>query len=95
MARSSPSGSISTWVPRERRPPGGGHDGVVTTVDLEGYQGLRLAGERFGGDGDPAVVFLHGGGQTRHSWGGTAARVADRGVVTLTLDARGHGDSNW
>ncbi len=67
----------------------------MTTVELEGYQGLRLAGDRFGGEGDPAVVFLHGGGQTRHSWGGAAARVAKRGTATLTLDSRGHGDSNW
>ena len=67
----------------------------MTTVELDGCQGLRLVGERFGGDGDPGVVFLHGGGQTRHSWGRTAALVAERGTVTLTLDARGHGDSNW
>jgi pimeloyl-ACP methyl ester carboxylesterase len=40
-------------------------------------------------------VFLHGGGQTRHSWDSAANRLSDRGWQTLTLDARGHGDSDW
>ncbi|WP_236791959.1 alpha/beta fold hydrolase [Amycolatopsis sp. GM8] len=41
------------------------------------------------------VVFLHGGGQTRHSWKGSAGRLARSGWHTLSLDARGHGDSGW
>jgi pimeloyl-ACP methyl ester carboxylesterase len=59
--------------------------------------GLRLRGERWrGDDGDaPAVVLLHGGGQTRHSWGRTASRLAAAGHTAIALDARGHGDSEW
>ncbi|MBZ0231264.1 MAG: alpha/beta hydrolase [Deltaproteobacteria bacterium] len=41
------------------------------------------------------VVFLHGGGQTRHAWGGTAAAVARSGAYAISLDHRGHGDSGW
>ncbi|WAH97703.1 alpha/beta fold hydrolase [Arthrobacter sp. MMS18-M83] len=41
------------------------------------------------------VVFLHGGGQTRHSWGATAEKLAARGWTCTTLDLRGHGDSSW
>ncbi len=41
------------------------------------------------------MVFLHGGGQTRHSWGGAAAAVADRGWQGITVDLRGHGESGW
>jgi len=41
------------------------------------------------------VVLLHGGGQTRHSWHGTAAALAGPGWTTLAYDARGHGDSDW
>jgi pimeloyl-ACP methyl ester carboxylesterase len=48
--------------------------------------------------GDPSatpVVLLHGGGQTRRSWGATAADLADKGWYALTIDLRGHGDSSW
>jgi pimeloyl-ACP methyl ester carboxylesterase len=48
--------------------------------------------------GDPnaiPVVLLHGGGQTRGSWGATAADLAEKGWYALTVDLRGHGDSGW
>jgi pimeloyl-ACP methyl ester carboxylesterase len=41
------------------------------------------------------VVFLHGGGQTRRSWGRAAAAVAERGWQAVTVDFRGHGESDW
>ncbi|WP_417413166.1 alpha/beta fold hydrolase [Hoeflea sp.] len=44
--------------------------------------------------GNP-VLLLHGGGQTRHAWGGAARRIADAGHMAITLDQRGHGDSAW
>ncbi len=44
--------------------------------------------------GNP-VLLLHGGGQTRHAWGGAARRIADAGHMAFTLDQRGHGDSAW
>jgi peroxiredoxin len=40
-------------------------------------------------------VFLHGGGQTRRSWAKAAAAVAQRGWQAVTVDMRGHGDSDW
>jgi pimeloyl-ACP methyl ester carboxylesterase len=58
--------------------------------------GVRLAGERWDGNGsDDVVVLLHGGGQTRHSWGRTAERLAAGGRTAIALDARGHGESEW
>lgn len=42
-----------------------------------------------------SAVLLHGGGQTRHSWSGTAEALASAGWATLSLDARGHGESDW
>ncbi|OBF92529.1 peroxidase [Mycobacterium sp. 852002-51152_SCH6134967] len=41
------------------------------------------------------MVFLHGGGQTRRSWGRAAAAVAERGWQAVTVDFRGHGESDW
>ena len=41
------------------------------------------------------MVFLHGGGQTRRSWGRAAAAVAARGWQAVTVDLRGHGESDW
>jgi pimeloyl-ACP methyl ester carboxylesterase len=59
--------------------------------------GLSLRADRWRGDGRdaPTVVLLHGGGQTRHSWGRTADRLAASGRTVVALDARGHGESDW
>ncbi|HEX6349121.1 MAG TPA: alpha/beta hydrolase [Candidatus Dormibacteraeota bacterium] len=43
----------------------------------------------------PPVLLLHGGGQTRHAWGGTRARLAAAGWRAISVDLRGHGDSDW
>ncbi len=64
-------------------------------VTFDGVGGIALAGDRRGPSDAPPVVFLHGGGQTRHSWGGTASAVAERGWQAITLDARGHGETEW
>jgi pimeloyl-ACP methyl ester carboxylesterase len=42
-----------------------------------------------------SVVLLHGGGQTRHAWAATTARLGAQGWTTVVYDARGHGDSDW
>lgn len=61
--------------------------------------GLRVIGERWEPVGDRrpvgTVLLLHGGGQTRHSWQRTAQRLASKGWTAITVDARGHGDSQW
>jgi pimeloyl-ACP methyl ester carboxylesterase len=69
------------------------------SVTYTGAGGVRLVGEQWKpGAGHPPVgiaLLLHGGGQTRHSWHGTAARLAAHGWAAITVDARGHGDSQW
>jgi non-heme chloroperoxidase len=40
-------------------------------------------------------MLLHGGGQTRHAWKGTGGVLADAGFFTVSLDLRGHGESDW
>jgi pimeloyl-ACP methyl ester carboxylesterase len=62
---------------------------------LQTAAGLTLVAERFGAADGPPVLLLHGGGQTRHSWDGTAERLASQGYEAWTLDQRGHGDSAW
>lgn len=70
-------------------------ESFTVTVD-----GLTLAGDRWPSSGSPEnggapVLFLHGGGQTRHSWNRAAAGLAARGREVITMDLRGHGDSDW
>ena len=58
-------------------------------------EGLTLTADEWGREDDPGVLMLHGAGQNRHAWKGTAAALADAGYFVVTLDARGHGDSEW
>jgi pimeloyl-ACP methyl ester carboxylesterase len=57
--------------------------------------GLTLAADAYGPHDGPPVVLFHGGGQTRHAWGGTARLLGDKGWRATTVDLRGHGDSDW
>ena len=63
--------------------------------EFEGEDGLTLAAEAWGDPADPPVIFSHGGGQTRHSWGGTAQVLAAEGWYAVAYDHRGHGESDW
>ena len=65
------------------------------SFSTNGTGGIRIAADRFGDPLASAVVFLHGGGQTRRSWGRAAAAVAGRGWQAVTVDLRGHGESDW
>jgi pimeloyl-ACP methyl ester carboxylesterase len=65
------------------------------SFSVNGVDGVRIVADRLGDPLAPAVVFLHGGGQTRRSWGRAAAAVAERGWQAVTVDFRGHGESDW
>lgn len=62
---------------------------------FSGFEGVRLVGDVRGDPDARPVLFLHGGGQTRHAWGTAAATVAREGWRTVALDLRGHGESDW
>ncbi|NGY06641.1 alpha/beta fold hydrolase [Solimonas terrae] len=57
--------------------------------------GIEVEADVGGDPSRPAVILMHGGGQTRHSWGGALRELLARGFHVINLDARGHGDSDW
>lgn len=67
----------------------------MQTIKFEIYPEFFIVADTFGNPDDKPVIFLHGGGQTRHSWGDSAKTLALNGYYSIALDARGHGDSSW
>lgn len=57
--------------------------------------GMSIAADVHGDPSHQPVLFLHGGGQTRHAWGNTAEVLAEHGFYTICTDHRGHGESSW
>jgi pimeloyl-ACP methyl ester carboxylesterase len=68
---------------------------AVEAFSTHGPGGVRIVSDRQGDAQARAVVFLHGGGQTRRSWSRVAAAVTKRGWQAVTVDLRGHGESDW
>ena len=64
-------------------------------VRFEGFEGIHLVADVWGDDRDWPVLFMHGGGQTRHAWGNAAESISRNGWKAVSLDLRGHGDSEW
>jgi len=63
----------------------------------EGFNGINLVADEFGDreNAEKFVLFAHGGGQTRHAWQSSAKLLAAKGMHALSLDLRGHGESDW
>jgi non-heme chloroperoxidase len=64
-------------------------------VSYQVNDGVEMVGDAWGESNAAPVLLLHGGGQTRHAWGGTARTLAEQGWYAVSLDLRGHGDSGW
>jgi len=67
----------------------------AASIRFELPHGISIAADAHGEPGAQPVLFLHGGGQTRHAWGGTAEALAELGFYTICMDHRGHGQSDW
>jgi non-heme chloroperoxidase len=65
------------------------------SLHFTGSEGNGISGRAFGDPDDRLVILMHGGGQTRRSWRRTAQALATRGYYAVTIDHRGHGDSDW
>ena len=61
---------------------------------LEGF-GLSLGADVGGDPGAPVVVLLPGAGQTRRAWRSAARALVEQGYRVLSIDLRGHGESDW
>lgn len=64
-------------------------------IELRGHGDLRLVGDIAGPEHGFPVLLLHGGGQTRNSWGRALDALATNGARAVAIDMRGHGDSDW
>lgn len=56
--------------------------------------GLTLNCVDYGGEGNPPILFLHGGSAHGHWWDFIAPHFTHR-FHALALDQRGHGESEW
>ena len=65
-------------------------------IRLVAQDGATIAGTFTPGRGDrsPSVLLLHGVGASRQATAGNAAWLASLGYATLTIDFRGHGQSD-
>lgn len=70
-------------------------DTAPKRLNFTSNDGLNLVADAYGDPVNRPVLLAHGGGQTRHAWGGTAKALAEHGCYAVSLDLRGHGDSDW
>lgn len=64
-------------------------------LELRGKNDIKLKADAIGPQDGPSVILLHGGGQTRQSWQSTNRILADNGYRAISIDLRGHGESDW
>lgn len=62
---------------------------------FKGAGNVTIAADVGGDEDRPPVILIHGGGQTRHAWGGAAGALTRAGFRVISMDMRGHGDSDW
>lgn len=68
---------------------------AITRLEFRPLTDVLLVADAIGDSQHPAVLLLHGGGQTRHAWRETMHSLAANGWYAVSLDLRGHGDSSW
>ena len=69
--------------------------GTPTVAHFQGGAGSLIADIWKSTDPRGLAFMFHGGGQTRHSWDRAANDLSAEGWTVVTVDSRGHGDSDW
>lgn len=69
--------------------------GAARQRTIRSPAGINIVADHNGPADAPAVILLHGGGQTRHSWSRAVDHLTTSGLQSINFDARGHGDSDW
>lgn len=68
---------------------------MIEVRHFEGFHGVKLAADVGGDPQHTPIILMHGGGQTRRSWGTAAAALIAREYYVVSVDLRGHGESGW
>lgn len=68
---------------------------LAETLYIPVTDGVQLAATSFGNEDQPVVILMHGAGQTRYSWRNAGQYLAEAGWRAVTVDTRGHGNSDW
>ncbi|MBU3004634.1 alpha/beta fold hydrolase [Paraglaciecola arctica] len=66
----------------------------MSKIEFEGFGGVTLRGDTYGDKEHPGVLLLPGAMQTRQVWKQAAKELANAGRYVVTIDLRGHGDSD-
>jgi pimeloyl-ACP methyl ester carboxylesterase len=69
--------------------------GRIERLTFRGAEGLTLVADAAGPEDGPVVVLTHGGGQSRGAWASGMRALAAEGYRAISLDLRGHGNSDW
>ena len=67
---------------------------ALQTQEFKGA-GVTLVADVAGPCDAQVILFLHGSGQARGSWRKAMLETVKRGYRAISLDLRGHGDSDW
>lgn len=68
---------------------------TIHTHRFAGRGGIGIAADVGGDPAHPPAILMHGGGQTRHSWRLATRSLVRMGYHVISLDLRGHGESDW
>ncbi|MDE2570826.1 MAG: alpha/beta fold hydrolase [Sphingomonadales bacterium] len=65
----------------------------MTITTFKGFAGVLLEAEVAGDENDPAILLIHGAGQTRDVWTTVSVALVQAGHRVVSIDLRGHGAS--